>query len=214
MFAEVPLIFQLIILLFSVVIHEVSHGLAALRLGDDTAEKMGRLTLNPIKHLDPIGSVLLPLMLVLMRSGFIFGWAKPVPYNPLNLKMPRRDSALLAFAGPMSNFCLALIFGLLLRFLFIPAGLIVNLTQLPFTFGDAIAFIIYINILLGIFNLLPIPPLDGSKILFYFFPSRALEVFLHQYGIIVLFLFIMLGGAIIFPFIKLFFLILTGISLG
>ena len=206
MFAGVPLIFQLIILLFSVVIHEVSHGLAALYLGDDTAEKMGRLTLNPIKHLDPIGSVLLPLMLVLMKSGFIFGWAKPVPYNPLNLKMPRRDSAILAFAGPVSNFCLALIFGLVIRIIIATSSFA---ALLPF-----LMFIVWINLILGIFNLLPIPPLDGSKILFYFFPSRELEVFLHQFGIVILFLFIMLGGAIILPIIKLFFSILTGIPLG
>ena len=108
MFTEIPLVFQLIILLFSVIIHEVFHGLAALYFGDDTAEKMGRLTLNPIKHLDPIGSVLLPLILVIMNSGFVFGWAKPVPYNPLKLKNPRRDTALLALSGPLANFSLAL----------------------------------------------------------------------------------------------------------
>jgi len=157
MFTEIPLIFQLIILLFSVVVHEVSHGLAALYLGDDTAEKMGRLTLNPLKHLDPIGSVLLPLMLVLMNTGFIFGWAKPVPYNPLNLKMPRRDSAILAFAGPLSNFSLALIFGLIIRIIIVTSSFV---SLLPF-----LMFIVWINLVLGVFNLLPIPPLDGSKIL-------------------------------------------------
>lgn len=206
MFAEISLIFQLVILLFSVVIHEVSHGVAALYLGDDTAERMGRLTLNPIKHLDPIGSVFLPLMLILMKSGFIFGWAKPVPYNPLNLKMPRRDSAILAFAGPLSNFSLAAVFGLIIRIIVLTSSFV---SLLPF-----LAFIVWINLVLGVFNLLPIPPLDGSKILFYFFPSRELEIFLHQYGIIILFLFIILGGGIILPFIKLFFSILTGIPLG
>jgi Zn-dependent protease len=206
MFTEIPLIFQLLILLFSVVVHEVSHGLAALRLGDDTAEKMGRLTLNPLKHLDPIGSVILPMMLVLMKTGFIFGWAKPVPYNPLNLKMPRRDSAILAFAGPIANFSLALIIGLIIRIIISTSSFVF---LLPF-----LMFIVWINLVLGIFNLLPIPPLDGSKILFYFFPSRELEIFLHQYGIILLFLFIMFGGAIILPIIYFFFSILTGIPLG
>lgn len=204
MFSEIPLIFQLIILLFSVVVHEVSHGLAALYLGDDTAEKMGRLTLNPIKHLDPIGSVLLPLMLVLLHSGFIFGWAKPVPYNPLNLKMPRRDSALLAFAGPVANFSLAFIFGLIMRIIIATSSFI---SLLPF-----LMFIVWINLILGVFNLLPIPPLDGSKILFYLFPSRELEIFLYQYGIIILFLFIFFGGGIILPFISVLFSVFTGLK--
>ena len=203
MFTEIPLIFQLIILLFSVVVHEVSHGLAALYLGDDTAEKMGRLTLNPLKHLDPIGSVLVPLLLIIMHSGFIFGWAKPVPYNPLNFKMPRRDSAILAFAGPLSNFSLALVFGLIIRIIITTSSFI---SLLPF-----LMFIVWINLVLGVFNLLPIPPLDGSKILFYFFQSRELEIFLHRYGIIFLFLFIMLGGGIILPLIYLLFSTLTGI---
>ncbi len=204
MFSEIPLIFQLIILLFSVVVHEVSHGLAALYLGDDTAEKMGRLTLNPIKHLDPIGSVFLPLMLVLLHSGFIFGWAKPVPYNPLNLKMPRRDSAILAFAGPVANFSLAFIFGLIMRIIIATSSFI---SLLPF-----LMFIVWINLILGVFNLLPIPPLDGSKILFYLFPSRELEVFLYQYGIIILFLFIFFGGGIILPFISVLFSVFTGLK--
>jgi len=203
MFTGIPLIFQLIILLFSVVVHEVSHGLAALRLGDDTAEKMGRLTLNPIKHLDPIGSVLLPLILIIMKTGFIFGWAKPVPYNPLNLKSPRRDSALLAVAGPVSNFSLALIFGLIIRIITATSSFVL---LLPF-----LMFIVWINLILGIFNLLPIPPLDGSKILFYLFPSRELEIFLYRYGMIILYMIILFGGGIILPFISLFFSIFTGL---
>lgn len=203
MFSEIPLIFQLIILLFSVVVHEVSHGLAALKLGDDTAEKMGRLTLNPIKHLDPIGSVFLPLMLVLLHSGFIFGWAKPVPYNPLNLKMPRRDSALLALAGPAANFSLALVFGLLMR---IGAHFAL---WLPFV--SFLGIIVQVNLILGIFNLLPIPPLDGSKILFYFLPSPKLERFLYQYSFIILLVFIMFGWSLIYPLFSILFRLLTGI---
>jgi len=109
-------IFQLIVLLFSVIIHEVSHGYAALKLGDDTAEKMGRLTLNPLPHLDLWGSILMPLILFFTTNGkFVFGYAKPVPYNPLNLKNPRRDSAILAFAGPLANLTVAFIFGILIR---------------------------------------------------------------------------------------------------
>jgi Zn-dependent protease len=206
MFEQVPLIFQLIILLFSVIIHEVFHGLAALRFGDDTAEKMGRLTLNPIKHLDPIGSVFLPLMLVIINTGFIFGWAKPVPYNPLKLKDPRRDTALLALSGPLANFFLALFFGLIIRAILITSSFIF---LLPF-----LMFIVWINLILGIFNLMPIPPLDGSKILFYFFPSRELEMILSQYGIIILFFFIMFAGSIILPLVMMFFSLFTGIPLN
>lgn len=206
MFTQVPLIFQLIILLFSVIIHEVFHGLAALHLGDDTAERMGRLTLNPIKHLDPIGSVLLPLMLVIMNTGFIFGWAKPVPYNPLKLKDPRRDTALLAFSGPLANFSLALFFGLITRVILITSSFI---SLLPY-----LMFIVWINLILGIFNLMPIPPLDGSKILFYFFPSRELEMILSQYGIIILLFFIMFAGSIILPLVMMFFSLFTGIPLN
>lgn len=206
MFTQVPLIFQLIILLFSVIIHEVFHGLAALHFGDDTAERMGRLTLNPIKHLDPIGSVLLPLMLVIMNTGFIFGWAKPVPYNPLKLKDPRRDTALLAFSGPLANFSLALFFGLITRVILITSSFI---SLLPY-----LMFIVWINLILGIFNLMPIPPLDGSKILFYFFPSRELEMILSQYGIIILLFFIMFAGGIILPLVMFFFSLFTGIPLN
>lgn len=206
MFTQVPLIFQLIILLFSVIIHEVFHGLAALHLGDDTAERMGRLTLNPIKHLDPIGSVLLPLMLVIINTGFIFGWAKPVPYNPLKLKDPRRDTALLAFSGPLANFSLALFFGLITRVILITSSFI---SLLPY-----LMFIVWINLILGIFNLMPIPPLDGSKILFYFFPSRELEMILSQYGIIILLFFIMFAGSIILPLVMMFFSLFTGIPLN
>ena len=197
------IILLIIIFLFSMVIHEVSHGQVAYMMGDPTAKNAGRLTLNPIKHLDPIGSILLPLILIITKAGFIFGWAKPVPYNPLNLKMPRRDSAILAFAGPLSNFCLALIFGLIIRIIIITSSFV---SLLPF-----LMFIVWINLILGVFNLLPIPPLDGSKILFYFFQSRELEIFLHRYGIILLFLFIMLGGGIILPLIYLLFSTLTGI---
>ncbi len=195
-------IFSIIVLLFSVVIHEVSHGWAALKLGDDTAEKMGRLTLNPIPHLDIFGSILLPLFLIISRAGIIFGWAKPVPYNPLKLRKPGRDSALLALAGPAANFSLALFFSLLIR---IGANSALGLAFLPF-----LGIIVQINLILAIFNLLPIPPLDGSKILFYFFPSPKLEIFLYQYSFIILLIFIMFGWSLIYPLIALLFYLFTG----
>ncbi|MGC8651255.1 MAG: site-2 protease family protein [Minisyncoccia bacterium] len=194
--------FSIIVLLFSVVIHEVSHGWAALKLGDDTAEKMGRLTLNPIPHLDLFGSILLPLMLLLSHVGIVFGWAKPVPYNPLKLRNPARDSALLALAGPASNFVLALTFGLLIRGLnYLHSGL--SLT--PF-----LGLIVQINLVLAIFNLLPIPPLDGSHIFFYLWPFPKLEMFLYQYSFVILLIFILFGWNLIYPLISLLFHLLTG----
>lgn len=206
MSAELLLIFQILVLLFSVVIHEVSHGLAALRCGDDTAERLGRLSLNPLKHLDPIGSVVLPLLLIFMKSGFVFGWAKPVPYNPLKLKNPRRDTALLAFAGPLANFSVALIFGLIIRTIMITSSFV---SLLPF-----LVIIVQVNLILGVFNLMPIPPLDGSKILFYFFPSSKLEMFLSQYGLIIFFFFILFAGDVILSLVSVFFSLFTGIPLG
>lgn len=194
-------IFQLVVLIISVVIHEISHGAMAKELGDDTAERLGRLTLNPLAHLDFFGSFLLPLILYLSSGGaFIFGWAKPVPYNPLKLRNPRRDSALLAFAGPMANLLLALFFGLFLRFGFFPVKI------LPY-----VIIIIAINIKLAIFNLVPIPPLDGSKILFYFFPSQKLEIFFLQYGYFILIFFLLFGWSLIQPLISLTFYLFTGL---
>jgi len=194
--------FQLIVLLFSVIIHEVSHGWAALKLGDDTAERMGRLTLNPIPHLDLFGSIILPLLLTLSHIGVIFGWAKPVPYNPLQLKHPARDSALLALAGPSANLVIASIFGLLIRL----SNHFVLWPQLI----PLLSIVVQINLILAIFNLMPIPPLDGSKILFYFWPSPKLEIFLYQYSFIILLIFIMFGWSLIYPLINALFIILTG----
>ena len=193
--------FQLIILLFSVMIHEVSHGTMAKELGDDTAEKMGRLTLNPLAHLDFFGSFLMPLLLYFTTGGkFVFGWAKPVPYNPLNLKHPRRDTALLAFAGPMANLLLALVLGVIIRLNFLPENLVYYL-----------AYIVLINIGLAIFNLVPLPPLDGSKILLYFFPSQKLEIFLLQYGNLLLILFLIFGWGLIQPLISILFRLFIGL---
>lgn len=176
-------IFLIAILIFSVVIHEVSHGVVANALGDPTAKNAGRLTLNPIPHLDPIGSVLLPGFLILMSQigggGIIFGWAKPVPVNPMNLR-GKYDSALVSLAGPGSNLAIALTFGLALRFL--------PLAELNPALILIFSYIVFLNILLGVFNLLPIPPLDGSHILFTFLPRSfdALRVFLSRFGIFVL----------------------------
>lgn len=181
-------IFPLAILLMSVVIHEVSHGYAALMLGDRTAQYAGRLTLNPIKHLDMFGSILLPLLLVVLKSPFLFGYAKPVPYNPYNLSIPRWGPAIVAAAGPLSNIMIALVFGMAVRLL--------PLTGLGgeqlFALIAVAKLIVFINLLLAVFNLVPIPPLDGSGILFALLPWRYAHVqeFLTRYGFMILIIFI------------------------
>jgi len=177
-------IFLILLLIFSVVIHEVSHGAMALYLGDPTAKYAGRLTLNPIKHLDPIGSVILPIFLIIMAkitgSGIIFGWAKPVPINPYNFRDQKYGSAKVALAGPGANLAIALVFGLTLRFFPV-------ISAMP-GFGLMFSYIVYINIFLALFNLLPVPPLDGSHILFAFLPAEMenLKIFLSQFGIFIL----------------------------
>jgi len=190
------LFFQLIALLFSVIIHEVSHGTVAYRLGDPTAKNAGRLTLNPLKHLEFFGSFLLPLALFLINSPVLFGWAKPVPFNPLNLKNPKRDSGLIGLAGPISNFSIAIVFSLILKLLVIG-----GFASQPFLIF--IDIIILINVILGTFNLIPIPPLDGSKILFSFLPRSAEKymMLLEQYGMFILLFFIFFGFRFITPII-------------
>lgn len=153
---------QLVVLIFSVIIHEVSHGAVALALGDDTAQREGRLTLDPRSHLDPVGSILLPLVLVVTNSPFLIGWAKPVPYNPLAMHKDYRYGSLkVAIAGPLSNLALAVFFGLIIRFF----GDLIGGATLLF-----LSYIVLLNSVLFIFNMLPIPPLDGSKVLSAFLP--------------------------------------------
>lgn len=154
-------LFSIIILLMSVVIHEVSHGYAALLQGDHTAEYEGRLTLNPLKHIDPIGSIIVPIITTI--AGFPFGWAKPVPFNPYNLKSQRWGELFVAIAGPISNIIIALVFGLIIRF---------GLTSLPPAFISLSILVVLVNLGLAIFNLIPVPPLDGSKVLFSILPLR------------------------------------------
>lgn len=177
------LIFQLAVLLGSVIIHEVAHGAMALRLGDDTAKLAGRLTLNPIKHLDVVGSFLFPLFLFMARSPFILGWAKPVPYDPTRLyKDPRYGPLKVALAGPASNILIALIIAAVARF------------GVSFFNPELIAFlgfIVFLNVLLAIFNLIPIPPLDGSKIIAAFLPRQAATTF-ERIGFLGIFLILFL----------------------
>jgi len=178
-------IFSLIILLFSIIMHEIAHGSVALRLGDPTAKNAGRLTLNPLKHIDTFGTILLPLLLVLIRSPFVVGWAKPVPVNPYNFRDQRWGALKVSVAGPATNFLIAVIFGLAIRFIPLPE-------TLKFLFG----LIVIYNFVLALFNLIPIPPFDGSHILFSVLPARfnSLKIFLHQYGLYLLLALMFLGA--------------------
>ncbi len=190
----------------SVVIHEVAHGYAALALGDVTAKYAGRLTLNPIKHLDPFGSVILPLLMSMVPGGLMLAWAKPVPYNPYNLRNKRWGELLVAIAGPLSNIAIAILVGLAVR-IAISAGFS----------GPAIslAFItIILNLYLAFFNMIPVPPLDGSKVLMGLFPKIAPK--LNQLspisGILIIVLAISIFPNFILPPVLFFAKILTGIS--
>lgn len=207
-------IFIITILIFSVVIHEVSHGYAADSLGDPTARLAGRLTLNPIKHLDLMGSIIIPAILILTSAGFIFGWAKPVPYNPYNLRNGRWGEAIVAGAGAASNFLIAIVFGLLIR-LWIAFGFATG----PFI--QIAGIIVFVNLLLGLFNLIPIPPLDGSKVLVGILPYNAGQSYrrfqdaISRYGLIAMFgfifLFIFIFGPIFVRLISFIFFLITGI---
>ncbi len=158
------IIFTVIVLVISVIIHEVAHGWAANALGDPTAKLQGRLSLNPIRHIDPVGSVLIPAVLVLTNSSFLFGWAKPVPYNPYNLKNQRWGEAIVGVAGVAVNLFIAVLFALIARFAF-GAGMV--------EFGTLASLVTLVNLSLGIFNLLPIPPLDGFTVLRGLLPFKA-----------------------------------------
>jgi Zn-dependent protease len=196
-------LFGIVILILSIIVHEVAHGVAADSLGDPTAKYAGRLTLNPIPHIDPVGSILLPL-LTFFSGGFIFGWAKPVPYNPFNLRNQRWGELLVALAGPASNLVLAAIFGLLIRLL-----------PLSQSFTTIFSLVVIVNLSLAIFNLIPIPPLDGSKILFAFLPLSMLHVryFLERFGFLLVILFVVFLGSIISPIIGTLFTLMTGLVL-
>ncbi len=204
----VLIIFYLIILLYTIIIHEVFHGWAALALGDKTAKYAGRLNLNPINHIDLWGSILVPLM-ILLATGFkfAFGWAKPVPYNPYNLKNQKWGPALVAIAGPGINIFIALVAALIARLIAIPyflkSDIIHNFDNwaevspvisgsVGAIFFEILIIIIFWNALLAFFNLIPIPPLDGSKLLFSVLPMKMeTMIFLEQFGFIFLIFFIL-----------------------
>ncbi len=208
-------IFYILVLIMSVVIHEVSHGYMAYKLGDNTARDSGRLTLNPLKHLDPFGSVVLPLLLYFSTHGsFLIGWARPVPYNPNNLKNPRKGTFLVSIAGILANILIAVVFGLLIRFAFvfgIPPYIADPLLIHPFY--KIATIIVFMNLILAIFNIIPIPPLDGSKILFSIIPYkyRYIENFMERYGLLFLIFFIVFIWNKVAPIIYIVFSFLTGL---
>ncbi len=204
-------IFTITALILSVILHEVAHGYAANALGDPTAKMQGRLSLNPIRHIDPIGSIAVPALLVLSGSGFLFGWAKPVPYNPYNLKNQRWGEAIVGAAGVLTNLFLAVLFALITRLAW-GAGMT--------DFALLSALVVSVNLSLGLFNLVPIPPLDGFTVLRGLLPYklslgfREIEEKIQQGGILslilILFLFSQFLSAPFGAFVGYVFRILVG----
>ena len=181
------IIFQFAVFIVSVIVHEISHGAVAYWLGDETAYRMGRLTMNPISHIDPVGSVVLPLLLSIPLlfgvQSVIIGWAKPVPYNPNNLKNPKSGAGLIAWAGPASNILIACVF----------AGMLASL-PIGAQMAGAFQYVVLINLMLAIFNLVPIPPLDGSKILAAFLPHYSPIIsFIERNSMVLLLAFLFFG---------------------
>ncbi len=195
------IVLSLIAVFAAIVLHEVSHGYVAYRLGDPTAKAHGRLTLNPLAHVDPIGTILVPLILVVFRSPFLFGWAKPVPINPNYFRNPFKGMLYVAIAGPATNVGLALA----------TAGIgrvILTVVSNDLLFGTSFAsylvrdlfyllgVFVIINVILAVFNMIPIPPLDGSRVLTYFLPpeGKRAMLMLERYGMLILLAIILLGG--------------------
>lgn len=179
------ILFSIIVLVFSVVVHEVAHGYSAYRFGDMTAKYQGRLTFNPIKHIDPFGSIILPLIMALLPGNLILGWAKPVPINPYNFKYRKLGEFVTAFAGPFSNILIAAVFILLIRF----SGTL----GLSEVFVSLSLVIIVINSILAFFNLIPIPPLDGYRIVALLLPqdsAERFEAFAQKFGIFLVLFFV------------------------
>ena len=203
------------IIVLSVVLHEMAHGYAANWLGDPTARLQGRLSANPLVHLDLLGSIIIPALLVFSNSPFLFGWAKPVPYNPYNLNNQRWGEAIVAAAGPAVNILLAIIFAVLIRS--------VDVLGLSEQFLELALYVVFINVLLAMFNMLPFPPLDGSKVLMSVLPlgaqmqyRRFVSIF-EQYGLFAMFafifLFVWLFGDLFFGFMRTIVELLTGVKM-
>lgn len=186
-------IFSIVILILSIMFHELAHGTVADRLGDPTPRLMGRLTLNPFAHLEWLGSFVVPLLCIVSGTGFIIGWAKPVPFNLAQIKYKRWGPAMIAVAGPLMNIAIALLCTLVFR--------VVYATGLNASFVTLLAQVVVINISLAVFNLIPIPPLDGHHILGSLFPSFKIwsDRVTARYGIILLVIVLFFAGSVISP---------------
>ncbi|OGZ07330.1 MAG: hypothetical protein A3C93_00795 [Candidatus Lloydbacteria bacterium RIFCSPHIGHO2_02_FULL_54_17] len=197
------MLFSVLVLVFSVVAHEVSHGYMAQYLGDPTARLAGRLTLNPLRHIDPIGSLLVPFITSILPGGIVFGWAKPVPYNPYNLRDQKWGDAKVALAGPLTNLGIAVIFAAMLRF---GEGAVAPEA------ANIMQMIVLINVILTVFNLVPIPPLDGSKVLFNALPLRLryVEEYFQRYALVLILIFAYFLWKFFLPFIYLLYILLVG----
>jgi Zn-dependent protease len=223
--AHVNIVFQVVVLLFAVSLHESAHAWTAFRLGDPTARMLGRITLNPIKHIDPVGSIVVPIITGLL--GYTFGWAKPTPINTRHFKHIVRDDILTSVAGPVSNFLMAIIAVVVLKVMAISSitGTVAVSDAIPFIFapGQTHGFqtnsalnplavmlcdAVFVNVILGIFNLIPIPPLDGSHAVRHLLPSAAVRLY-DQLGFIGLLLIFTVGGRVLWffavPVLQLFF---------
>lgn len=201
-------IFYFLVLIISIIVHEVAHGIAAEREGDPTARMLGRITLNPLKHIDWFGSVLLPLVLILSKAGFVVGWAKPVPYNPANLRRGNKSVAIVSIAGIVVNLSIAIVFGLAIR-----TAIALNLTSQAFF--DISSIVVLVNIVLALFNAIPIAPLDGFRFLQAVLPFRFERTmrFIEQYSLPLLLVFLFFGWKFVAPLAFKLFTLLTGISL-
>ncbi len=196
----IALVISVALIIFSIILHEIAHGFVADKLGDPTARYAGRLTLNPIPHIDPIGSIAIPGILALTGAPFLIGWAKPVPYNPYNLRNQRWGEALVALGGPLTNFFLAVLFGLILRF---AGALGISGTLLGILFA-----VVYGNLVLMVYNLIPLPPLDGSKVLAALLPAgmrqgfHRLEARMYAFGAVGLVLISLVAIYLLWPLLQ------------
>ncbi|BCB97332.1 site-2 protease family protein [Dissulfurispira thermophila] len=199
-------------ILIAIILHEVAHGFVAYKLGDPTAKMLGRLTLNPIAHIDMFGTIIMPLLLFVVTNGqFVFGYAKPVPINPHNFKNPRRDMAISAAGGPATNILLAILSVLVLKYAMIPASAFVSEDIVVKVIKPLVMMLtasVTINVILASFNLMPILPLDGGRVLMGFLPERQANAIgrLEPFGMIIILILVMTGmaGYIIMPLVKLF----------
>ena len=201
----INIIIKLLALFFAIVLHEIAHGYVAFRLGDPTARNAKRLTLNPLAHIDLFGSIILPGFLLLTHSPVLFGWAKPVPFNPAYFRDPKKGIMLVGAAGPLTNFMLAIISGMLVRVIG-PNSLL----------GLFLVYLCITNVILGVFNLIPIPPLDGSRVVLGLIPDSLVPVYLRleSVGFIIIFVLLWMGvlNRVILPVAHFFLVLLLGMG--